>query len=392
MKSSAMPYKFELIASIPWQAEGMRERILPLVTGIVSHEEPRLVRLLPSLSRAPDGTIWLLTADGTAGRLRNGKWSPFSLAAADAGEIVDIGPLAENGVVVLGEKQTQQNVLARLDSTGAQVWRRVGPIDHARADVASLRGEYNCLRGDFDGSVYLPGTRLGGAISRIDLSSGATPVTVDLGEYRGPVWVQGGVLFRVVSAENRRWWVSRAMDSGDERRSFVEDALQVALAVPRSPIPSGGALLSSGSDLIWMSAQGKSETIVPLAGIVRAGDELAVGLRDGAEIRVTFWQEGKETDGFAMHPTGSLPTLISANHEQAVVRESGTGDQPERLTVFHRTGGRAPLGNVSAAEVLRGEGTVSTLKVLVEPAGSLLIAGADSKGVYLVRVRNDRQH
>ena len=387
MKFIPMTARFELVASIPWSVDGLRERVIPLELGFSADSEPRLVRLLPSLSRAADGTVWLLAADGIVGPIRNGEWSPFSLAAADAGEINDIAPLADGGLLVLGEKENRENVLVRFDGSGLRIWRRVGPIDHVKADIASLRGEYSCLRNDFDGTAYLPGTRLEGAVSRIDLSNGDTPATVNLGDFRGPVWIQSGVLFRVDFAEHRRWWVSWVLETGEKRKSFVEDELQDALAVPRSSLPSGGALLSTGTDLIRMGAQGNRESVVPLAGIVRVGDGLAVGLRRSAEIFVSFWQGGKETDSYAIGPVGPWATLINANHEEAMVRESGVGDQPESLTIFHRKDHRTSLGKLPAIEVFKKEGAVSTLKVLVEPDGALLMVGADAKGVYIVRVR-----
>jgi hypothetical protein len=287
----------------------------------------------------------------------------------------------------LGKRSQQQNVLARLGSGGKLLWRRSGPVDHTDVDTLSLRGDFDCLRADFDGSVYLPATRLRGVIFQVDVQDGFTPPAIDIGAYRGAVWIQGGKLYRVVYEDGRRCWAVRKIASGQEHKVAGEASLQQALAVPRSPLPDDGALLSSGTDLVWMGADGSMRAQLPLAGLVRTSSGLAIGVRENGSIRVELWSGGSREELFNVGPVSPHSTLIHVDRDIALVRERQSTSGRDSFFSLTRDTGRISQVSVTPSQLLALEGRVAVDKVCVEPDGSVLIAGADAKGGYVLRIR-----
>lgn len=373
--------KFELIASVAWGEDGLQDRVLYAST-LEAGAPKMLARVPPDVLRGADGTLWL-AAEGRVLRLGGADSAEtVTVTSGGGGEIGALVPTEDGGLVVLGEGDDTKWVLTRLSSEGEVVWRR--------QDVG-IRGQRVTdaqLLGDRDGSVFLYAISGGvGEVFQVDLREGSVRnMTAFDREAPENVWVDRGCVFRVVfSNEGAHRWVRRDLASSEEH-AVGSGPLQYVLDWAQGPLPDGGAILAvvQKGELIWMDSEGFEARRLSLAGLVRDGEDVVVGVRDEGCIRSTRWRS-REAVGSSVR-TGpfesSFARLIAAEAESLYVLDSG------ELSVFDSTG--AKVEEVERVRVneerLSREGTVSIGRPVVEPSGAVLVVGADPRGAYVVRI------
>ncbi|MCA9537249.1 MAG: hypothetical protein KC620_00090 [Myxococcales bacterium] len=379
--------RFELAGQIQWSADGLAESIKSAGGAMMlTDKAPARTREVPGLARGADGRLWLSTRK-QLGAIGKAGFEALPLTALDA-QPTEIAPLAD-GVIVLGSNG-RENVLARLDATGKAVWRRAGPMNPAKADLTALEGVIRRLSVDGDGSVYLYATRQAGQVAKVNPADGATTVALALPEFRSPsAWVLGGTLYRVQPADAKTFtWVAHKLgEAADGAPISPTGDLATTLGSARGPLPGGGALLMPRVGWQRMAPDGGSAGALPLAGIVRAGDGLAVALASGDGLSVTRWPAAGAP--VQLGPINGHARLVAADDAgyQVVVGRSVMA--AGKLLTFGPDGKQtAELGLDGQGEKLLAlEGQVDIGQPVVEPDGALLVAGADPKGAFVVRVR-----
>lgn len=374
--------KLEFAGSVSWQDDGLQDQILYASTLILGKPK-MLARVPPDLLRGPDGTLWL-TSKGRVIRLQGtDSANIFPLEAAATDEIIALIPTEDRGLVVLG-RQGMDSVLTRLSSTGELIWQR--------KDLKTLQQPLTQaqLLGDFDGStfLYVISKRLGQVV-QIDLIDGSATTVIRFdGQLPRKVWVNQGSLFWVVFSEaGTHTWVSKHLET-DQQCAIGEPPLQYMLGQVQGVLPNnGGALLTipKKGELIWMNSQGLASGRLSLAGIVRSNnEELVIGVRENELIHITRWQAGEIIgpsfwlDSF----NSSLPHLIAAEGNSYYLLDD------RQLVIFDENGHKEKeiqQFDVNEQRLLR-EGNVAISKLVVEPSGSILLVGADSRGAYIVRL------
>jgi hypothetical protein len=384
-----MNFVFELVGTVPWGPQGLRDPLTSIgLGGLASHRASQQVRVAPMPALGPDGGVWLLTIHGEVGCLRGEQFHKLALDQAEMDGVTQLVPAVEGGVVLLGVKG-QENVLARLRGDGSLVWRRTGPVDARKLDLPALRGDFDALLGDQDGSVYLPGTRLEGVLGRVQGADGTIAVAATFGDFRGRVLIQGGQLLRADYREGRGTWIRRDLKSGKETRVIAAPALHDALALPVAALPDGGALLERDETLFWMTPDGKPRRELPLAGVVRTGERLTVATRVGKDVVLSGWREGRRVEGLNVSSLPPGVRLIAADGSHyyfSMVRAGGRA--PDRLFTVDTAG--TLLSDESLAEAPHRytelEGGLGLGRVVVSSQGEVYVIGVDPQGAYLVRV------
>ncbi|MGR3279774.1 hypothetical protein ACSYAD_32475 [Acaryochloris marina NIES-2412] len=377
-------YKFQLVGSVTWQDDGLQDQILYAST--LELGQPRmLARIPPDLFRGPDGTLWLM-AKGKVVRLQDTDTADiFSLKAIETDEIIALVPTEDRSLIVLSRRD-MNSVLTRLSSTGELIWHRNDlPMLQQHLTQAQLLV-------DFDGSTFLYAVSSGiGRVVRIDLMDGSTTTVVSF-DSQPPqnVWVsQGSLSWVVFSDAGTHTWVSKNLETG-QQRTIGEPPFQYLLDQVQSPLPNGGALLAvpQKGELIWMNSEGIESKRLPLAGLVRENEELAVGIREKDLICITRWKLGEAiSSSFQVGSFSSeFSRLIASEGNSYYVLDPG------KLFIFDENGHK--LKELEQFEVneqrLQREGAVAISKSVIEPAGSILLVGADAVGAYIVRISGAR--
>jgi hypothetical protein len=380
-------FAFELVASVPYSAGGLREKIVEIGIGMLLPDQPpALVRAVPKPVRGPDGVLWTLGYDGP-GRLRGSHWEPFHIDPAEAAGLLSIAPLADGGLVTLA-KAGDRNLLTRYGSDGKVVWHRSGAVDNKQLDLPSLRGDLqvSMLRDDH-GGIFLPGNRITGQVARVQIEDGATPVTVDIGDYRtngDDLFIAGGKLCRVQFDPklNARVWIRRNLQTGEELRGTMEGA--VASGKVLAALPDGGALIfdTDTAGLAWLGDGGKLAARLDLAGVVRTSDGIALAEREAGGLRVRQVRHGKEGAPLTLAPLGPAARLVEAVDGYRVL----DGDQ---LITFDAKGHKKGAEEATPKRLVAVEGKLFLGAAAVEPDGAALLAGSDPHGVYFVRIRRN---
>lgn len=379
--------RYELVRQVPWSADGLAETIESAGGGMLLTAAPAArTRIVPSVARGADGTLWLFTKK-QLGRADEGGFSPVSLSAFGAG-VHAVAPVP-GGAIVLGSKG-RENVLARLGPDGQAAWRKTGPLDPSAADPAALQGVLRRLGVDADGKVYLYATRQAGALATVDPASGAVETALTLADFRSPsAWVLGGVLYRAQPASGAaHTWVARPVAGGADKVIEPEDA--IAKALPgATPLPDGGALVIPRASLERMGPGGKAAGTLPLVGIVRGPDgALFVGLRQADTLVVTRWSGGKPEQSVTLGGLPEYARLAAAGPDGFKVISGKTAVKAGSLVEYDAAGKQtasSPLDG-KADEVLGFEGRVALIERIVAPDGSIYVPGADARGAYIVRI------
>ncbi len=381
----AMQTYLELFSEIPWGPAGLTEPSLP--TPLLAKPGGAGLRpRLPPLLRSGSGVLWVLSALGEVGYVRGGLFKRLDISAAYLGVLTDLAPISDGGIVLLGGNEGQ-NVLARLDARGQLVWRRVGPETPKQLDLPSLTGDFDGLLYTQEGAVYLPGTRINGQIARIDLATGATPVTIDLGSYRGRVYMRGDTLYRVVFADGFRRWVRRSLQTGAEESISAERDLQDALAVPLAPAPDGGALLLRSGSLSWMTSSGRLHGEAALAGIVRQGGAILTAVQDGGRCEIQRHSGGQtsvlaQLSGIA---AGARFVAADGSYFQFLARDA------KGVPVLMRAAAGAGVPDQKAVsadpEQLKETSTLDLSRLGVGTDGNIYLPVVDQAGTFIVLLR-----
>ena len=281
--------------------------------------------------------------------------------------------------MVYGAEGTR-NVIARLGDAGQIIWRRT--------DLPILQGHLTQaqLLVDFDDSIllYAVGNNIG-RVAQIDLRDGeTTTVFMFDGEPPRDVWVHQGSLFWVMFSEaGTHQWISQNLKTG-QHRAIGQRPLQNLFDHAQGPLPGGGALLAlpRRSELIWMGAEGEELGRLTLAGLVRQGDELVTGIRHTDQIHIARWQAGQEVFSLHTGPFGESSRLIAAESNKFHIVDG------QKIVVVDESGNR--IGEIPsiqyADERIRREAGIAIAKPVIEPSGSVLLAGADAEGAYIVKI------
>ena len=381
-----MPFKLELIASFPWDDSIMREPIFKF--GLGTDQGEKKIRKVPILFLAPDGAFWILSAHGQLARWLGGQWIGIDTSKSDIENIVSIAPIANGEFLLLGQKGSN-NILARLRNNGDLVWRREGVIDYQNLKLPLLQGNFDSIISDTDGNVYLPGVRLNGEISRINLTDGETPSSIDLGSYRAKIWIQMGKLYRVLKTDNSlREWIKRDIQFTKEESINVAPSLEDALSSVCSPLPSGGALLCHRGKLVWMSPQGQPKHSIQIDGIVRNKDRLEI--LDTGTMKLSTWTGGTQVRHFAVPTEFRGVRLIAANLETYKLVVPASTPIPEHIISINVMSSesleisRESVRNYD--DLLRIEGVIDMNHPIVLSDDSILLVGADPQGGFIVRL------
>ncbi len=371
----------ELACFVPWTEGGFHDEVL-YGSGMGLDGSPLMVtRCPPALCRGPDGTPWLV-GQGQIMRTQGRDGAEFvSVAAADIDGVADMAPIVpmEDGGVVLTGRKGDDNILARLSRSGDLIWRKVwGP--RAAAEVHLL--------GEREGAVYLyaPGEQ-GGRVASVSVQDGAGMTALSLqGRVAERMWMMQGRVFWVEYADRQSRWVSRDLDTGLAHAVSAAAPLDVLLGTAVAALPDGGALLAvpENAELIWLSAAGYELHRMTIAGLVRTADGLAIAQRKGEDIRVCRWGNGEIVASYQLVAPGPTTMLMDAEEDRYYFRDS--------QTIFavnargERVGDAVPFD--MAQQRWQRLGRVDVCKTIAGPDGALLLAGADSAGAFVVRVKS----
>ncbi len=378
-----MEVSFEILAEIKWGEAGLGDPLL----DAGAPRDPRIgPRPLPLLRIGDAGSLWLLTASGEAVRWQAGHLSTVPLAATQATTLLDIAPLADGSLVVLGMTMAE-NVLARLDARGQLLWRRTGPRDSEHLDLIRLQGEFEMLLRDRSGTLYLPGTRIAGQISQVNIADGSTPIHIDLGTYRARVFLVDDTLYRVQAEDGTRRWVKRSLQTGAEAAVTAVPALQNLLGLPLAALPNGGALLVDGGTLVFMGPTGEMRSMFRLAGAVRLGTELFIASRHADGLEVQHWHSGQSSWIGKIHGLAGHAWLSGADPERLLFM---TPDGPDQTSQYSAVERDAKV--LSPSKYIMPPGGTARLNQidLSRPAitsdGSILFVCCDAIGTYVIRL------
>ncbi|KAI9130401.1 hypothetical protein [Acaryochloris sp. CCMEE 5410] len=377
-------YKFQLVGSVTWQKDGLQDQILYAST-LELGKPKMLARIPPDLFRGPDGTLWLMSK-GTVARLQGTDAADiFSLKAIETDEIIALVPTEDRSLIVLSRRD-MNSVLTRLSSTGELIWQR--------NDLPTLQQHLTQaqLLVDFDGSTFLYAvSREVGQVVKIDLTNGSSTTVVSF-ESQPPqkVWVnQGSLSWVVFSDAGTHTWVSKNLETG-QQHTLGEPPLQYILDQAQGSLPNGRVLLAipKKGELIWMNSEGLETERLSIAGLVRENEELNVGIREKDLICITRWKSGEAIDpSFQVSSfSSSFSRLIAVEGNSYYVLDA------RKLIVFDENGHK--LKELEQFEVneqrLQREGAIAISKSVIEPAGSILLVGADAVGAYIVRISGAR--
>jgi len=372
--------ELKLIADLPWSTPDVTDTVISL--GAFAGSAQR-VRVVPRLAAASPDPMALVFSDEVIAYRTNSNWSILRLGGELLDELVNAAPLANGDLVVLG-RTPEVNVLARIDSSGRVVWRRTGERSKHKLDVEALVGKYAELLVSDDGAIYLPGTKLAGQVARIDADTGATPRVADLGDYRAQVWVRGDQLYRITVAGDQRQWTRHALGANDKQSTVIPPQLQEMAATPRGVLPDGGALLGQGNRLVWLAADGNSTRRLHLAGVVRAEQALFAAVRDGASVHLYRAEPGGSPTRVASVTVPDDARLVSALPSGETTFYSA---QEGGILISLDAGGQITRSE-SIAEtpeaLLAVESRLDMRHPVIKADGSLLIAGVDPQGAFVI--------
>jgi hypothetical protein len=162
--------------------------------------------------------------DGTV--LRIGRPSPAGQWHIDDVLLLAVG-------AVLAECIEGQNLLRCVDEEGRTTWERYGPRTKDRLDAEQLAGTWDALFRDGAGHVYVAASAPQGAISCVDLATGAVrPYGTGRGWSGRAFMDPAGCLYsvRYDPAARKRLWVRIDLHSGIEEAATAEDASYPFLA------------------------------------------------------------------------------------------------------------------------------------------------------------------
>ncbi len=386
------PFDLELVVAAPWSAGGLRETILEAMGGAEPPpgiEVPR-ARLVPMLRRAPDGGLWLVGGNEAFTYLENCAAHILSLVGAELGAVMDVAPQSDGSVIVLGRIQRDTQVLARIARSGQVLWRRTGPIDLTTLDLPALRGDFTTLLTDSDGAVYLPGTRIAWQIAAINPATGTTSVHIDLGPLRDdhPL-LNWGRIFQPPSPDPDPALRTRSLNSPRETESAAPVLGELFVRVIAG-LPDGGALVQvAGKDLIWLLPDGTVAIRLHIAGIVRTNGDLAAAVWEADDLVVYLFQGGRAASTHRLFPIPADVRFDAVSQDGFFFSRRPSGSEAEEVLFFDRScrfveqeGFRNDPGRL-----MEMSGRVDLTRPIVEPSGALLFAGADARGVFVVRLR-----
>jgi hypothetical protein len=373
----------EVFSEIPWGAAGLTEPSLPTHLLAKPGGAGLRPRIPPLLRSGGGGALWVLSALGEVGCVRSGLFNRVDISTARIHALTDLAPLSDGGIVLLGENEGQ-NVLARLDARGQLVWRRTGPETPKQLDLPSLTGDFDGLLYTQEGAVYLPGTRISGQIARIELATGASPVTIDLGSYRGRVYLQGDTLYRVVLADGSRRWVRRSLRTGAEVSGAGDRDLQDALAVPLAPAPDGGALLSRNGSLLWMASSGRLHGEATLAGMVRHGGAILTAVHDGGRYEIQRHSGGQTSVLALLSGIDASARLVATDgsHFQFLARDAKGSPVLVRAAAGSSILDQKPVA--AEPEQMIDTSTLDISRLAVGADGNVYLPIVDQSGVFIV--------
>jgi hypothetical protein len=390
-----------LVASIPWATTGLKDMVTAVVGGIGPPRGVRhhLRRWVPEVRRGRNGSLWFHRHERVAS-FYNGSTSPFPVAAAEVEQLTDIAPMPDGGLIVLGVASPQTNVLARLGPDGLLRWRRTGKISVNQLDLPALKGEFGCLLQDQDAAVYLPDTRIAGEIGRVDPDTGETRTTIRFansepmdepilgwGRLFGPPPEKGP---SSPAAPALGVAITRNLRTGAETR-VPAPVLGELFATVVAGLPDGGrlVLLVDKDELVWSGPDGASWLRLAIAGAAPTEDGLAVATRDGDDIVLSHWRDGKIDHWVRAHRPGSPSWLEYAGRDGYYFTARDILAQPVHGLFYDVNGQREPEGDLinDPERLVAMSSAIDMTHPAVEPDGSIIIAGANAAGVFMVRVR-----
>lgn len=386
------PFLLDLVFAASWSAGGLHETVVEAVGGAAPPpgiESPR-ARLVPMLRRAPDGALWLVSGNEAVTHVDSGVAHGLSLAGAALDTVLDMAPLADGSVIVLGADRQRAHVLARLARSGEVLWRRTGAFDPAALDLPALRGDFTQLLTDSDGTVYLPGTRIAWQMAAVDAATGTTSVRLDLGPQRDdhPLLAWGRI-FQPPSREPAPVLRTRALATGHET-SAAAPALAELFARVVAGLPDGGALVQiAGQDLVWLRADGMAAQRLRIAGVVRTNGDLAAAVWEANALHVHHFQGGRATRSFHLAPVAPELRFDAVTEDGFFLSRRPSWSEAEEVLFFGHSGRRVPEKGFrnDPGRLIALAGRIDVTHPVVEPSGSLLFAGADAAGVFVVRLR-----
>ncbi|HLP88977.1 MAG TPA: hypothetical protein VK184_10355 [Nostocaceae cyanobacterium] len=373
-----------IVADLPWSTPEIKEPILRLMTS--SSLDPELVvRETPTLKRSPNGKLWLLVK-GTVLAQEGNSWQVIKIDAAQIDRLMSIAPLNDNSIIILG-RNGKDNVLAAIDSQGKLLWRRTGLYDTDNLDLPKLCGNFNSLLVDIDGKVYLPGTRIYGAVAIINPVTGATPKILDFGEYDGgDVYIHNGELFYILAIDSLRHWVRHSIATNQSSKVVGSEEMQEIFYNVLGVLPGGGALIEQDGYLSWMSPQGKTIKKLTFAGIVRYSQDVFAAIHDNEQIKVMYFSEKPETN--YQEVLDSLPNAQLVRANPSGYEFLAASDQPNILRLIHvdRITKQRHETLLSNENLLEFDNDISLLNSMIIDSNSLLLVGTDANGAFVIRV------
>jgi len=380
---------FELITAVPWMENALQDTLAPITGGkqilpgaFVLH----LTRRVPRTRFGADGTLWLGWKPIVS--IGRDQESPklFPLNAAKMESLATLASLQDGGIIALGQEE-EHTVMARLSSTGDLIWRKINKPLHLN------RPENAQLLVNLDRAYIYTGVE--GQIFQIDIDNGETMLVTELpAPYPKKVFLREKTIFWLISLEGTRYWFSQNTVTKDQQSIEGQGVFQSSFSQVRDSLPGGGALLTTPTDhtvdLIWMGSEGNIIHHLALAGIVRVGENLVVATREGNTTTITRWNKGQviHTIEVDIDPSQKLfyadqdmyyfmsPIPFSGAYSLSFTQVDRNGNVDARTSL-----------DPKELELQERMSKVDLDQAIVESNGSVLLPGADSEGVFIVRIQ-----
>jgi hypothetical protein len=373
-----------IIADLPWSTPGIQEPILHLTTSMITTAKIK-VRNYPFLTRSANGKLWLLFSDNTVVRQNGDSWEIVPIDGAQMDQLITIAPLGDESLILLG-RNGKNNVLAAVNREGNLIWRRIGLYDSEKLDLENLHGSFDSLLVDTNGQIYLPGTRIYGAVARIDSSTGATPQVIDFGEYTDSVFIRNGELFRLTSKDQVIYWVRRTIGVNSETVVLACEELQQMFSNVHGVLPDGGALIWKDKSLTWMSSTGNTIRKVTFGGIVRNGQDVFASFPIDDQTKIIHFSNNQIVEYDVLNNLPDSARLIQVNKDRYNFLVSDSKHKLQQLIHIDRATKQRGETSVSSDSLFEIEGRISIQYPIVIDSNTLLLTGTDPKGAYFVRV------
>jgi hypothetical protein len=376
-----------IVADLPWSTPGVEEPI-SWVSLSMDTEFKMPVRQAPYLVKTANGKLWFLVRNTLLTQEGN-SWRIVDIKSAKIDRLISIAPL-DDLVIMLG-RNDNENVLAAVDTEGKLLWRRTGCYDNKKIDLVNLLGDFNDLLIDIDGKIYLPGTRIYGAIAHINPTTGTTSLVLDFGEYNGDnVYIRNSELFYILAIDGMRYWVRHPIGTNQEIKVRGSEEMQDTFSDVKGILPDGGVLLwqeeKQGSSLTWMSPKGETIKKIILAGIARYGHDVFAAIPVDGKMLVKYFSTKDNNQNDVFDPLPDQARLVRADLTKYdwIVPTSTFGLM--RIVHIDRKTKERSETLVAGKDILDLDTKVDMRDLIIVDPNTLLLTCVDSQGAFVVRV------